>query len=170
VGTPTSKTEVLLTSEFELVKQYLEIDTIGRPLYLYTGPANAKDGAPVLVTEMLYIDSTSTLLKAKKDGYAQWSTLYVPDSLFTVPDVFTEKTAIIQTLQKELSKQHQLLDSQMRPLRIYEGPVFMKTGSPCKVTEYIYQNATSSLMKGKKESYATWDESWIPDTLFTVDY
>ncbi len=165
-----SKTELLIVSEKELIKQYQLIDGAGRPEKLYTAPHWAKNGDPCLVTEFIYIDGFSNTLKGKIDGYTTWSITFVPDSLFTVPDIFYSKTQQIITNENELTKQYQELDGQMRPSRIYEAAIFAKQGTPCKVTEYIYQNPTSVIFKGKKESYLTWDESWVPDSAFTVSF
>lgn len=170
MGTPTTKTEILLSTEKELIKQYLELDAFGRPGILYTAVTNAKTGAPCLICEFIYEADDNTILRGKKDGYSTWNESFVPDSDFTVDEVYISKTQQIQTIEKNLTKQYQQIDGQMRPVRIYEAIVSAKTGDPCLVTEYIYQNPTSSVIKGKKESYAQWDESFVPDSLFTVSF
>lgn len=169
MGTPTTKTEMLLTSEHELVKQYQLLDVENRPSKIYTAPVNARTGDPCLVSEFIYVDDTSTQMLAKKDGYATWDTSFIPDSSFTVTaSVGVSKTQLILTIENEMTKQYQELDGQNRPVRIYEAPVTAIQGTPCKVTEYIYQNPTSSVYLGKKEGYTTWDISWVPDSAFTV--
>lgn len=170
MATPTTRTELLKTVEKELIKQFHELDAFNRPGFLYTASANAKTGDPCLVTEFIYVDTLTSILKGKKEGYSTWSSSFVPDSLFTVPDINYSKTQQIITNEKELTIQYQLLDGQQRPLRIYEAPVTAITGTPCLVTEYIYQNGTSVIIKGKKESYGVWDSSWVPDSAFTVSY
>jgi hypothetical protein len=171
MGKPTTKTELLLTTEHELVKQYQQIDGLGRPNKIYTASVYAKTGDYCLVTELFYQTTTSTVVKGKKEGYAQWSESFIPDSSFTVTDkILTTKTEIIVVNENELAKQYQELDLQDRVVRLYEGPVWVTTGDPVKVTEFIFQNSTSTVFKGKKEGYALWDASWIPDSLFTVDY
>jgi len=165
-----SKTELLVLSEKELIKQYQLLDGAGRPSKLYTAPHWAKTGDPCLVTEFVYVDGSSSTLKGKVDGYDVWSSTFIPDADFTVPDIHYSKTQHIITNENELTKQYQELDGQMRPVRIYEAAIFAKQGTPCKVVEYIYQNATSVIFKGKKESYSNWDESWVPDSSFTVSY
>jgi len=170
LGTPTTRTELLLTVEKELIKQYHELDTFGRPEFLYTAAANAKTGDPCLVTEFLYVDNVSSVSRGKKEGYSVWSESWIPDTDFTVATVKISKTQQILTNGKELTKQYQELDSEDRPVRIYEASVIAVTGTPCLVTEYIYQNGTSTTFKGKKESYAAWDSSWVPDSSFTVSY
>lgn len=165
-----SKTELLIVTEKELVKQYQSIDFLGRPDKLYTAPHWAKAGDPCLVTEFLYQDLVSTNLRGKSEGYDVWDITWVPDSSFSVSDVKISKTEHIITNEKELTKQYQELDGQSRPVRIYEAAVFAIQGTPCKVTEYIYQSPTSTVFKGKKESYSTWDISWVPDSAFTVTY
>lgn len=170
MATPTTKTELLKTVEKELVKQFHELDVFGRPGFLYTAPVYAKTGDPCLVTEFIYVDNVTTILKGKKEGYATWDESFVPDSDFTVATVVISKTEHIMTNEKELTKQYQEIDGQNRPVKLYEASVSAKQGSPCKVTEYTYQSPTSTYLKGKKESYSTWDASWVPDSVFTVSY
>lgn len=170
MATPTTKTELLATVEKELIKQYHELDVFGRPGFLYTAPVYAKTGDPCLVTEFLYIDDDSSTLKGKKEGYSTWNETFVPDSSFTVETVKISKTQHILTNEKTLTKQYQELDGQLRPSKIYEVVVTAKTGDPCLVTEYVYQSPASTTVKGKKESYALWDASWVPDSAFTVSY
>lgn len=171
MATPTSKTEILKMSENELIKQYQLVDILGRPYKLYTAPTNAANGAPCLVTEFIYQSPTSTIMKGKIEGYSNWDKDFVPDTDFTVSvPLDGSKTAMILTKENELTKQYQELDGQDRPIRIYEASVIAVTGSPCLVTEYTYQNPTSTVFKGKKEALATWDASWVPDSSFTVEY
>jgi len=171
LGTPTTKTELLKTSEHELVKQYQVLDAFGRPSLLYTAATNALHGDPCLVTEFVYVDTTSTQIKGKLDGYATWDEDFVPDSSFTVSvPTSSSKTQFILVKENEITKQYQELDGQNRPVRVYEASVIARTGSPCLVTEYIYQSPTSTVFKGKKEAYSAWDVTWIPDSSFTVSY
>jgi hypothetical protein len=165
-----SKTDLLKSSEFEYVKQYQLLDAFGRSSKIYTAPVYAKTGDPCLVTEILYQSDTTTIVRAKKEGYTTWDTSFVPDSLFVLPTPSGSKTALIKTNDYELTKQYQELDSEGRPFRIYSAAVFAETGTPCKVTEYVYQNATSTIFRGKKEGEATWDASFVPDSSFTVGY
>ena len=171
MGTPTTKTELIKTVEKELIKQFQLLDILGRPYKLYTASTNALNGDPCLVTEFIYQSPTSTVMKGKKEGYSQWDTTFVPDSSFTVSiPKDASKTLLLVTKGNELTKQYQELDGQNRPVRIYEASVIAVTGSPCLVTEYIYQNPTSTVFKGKKEAVGTWDSSWVPDSAFTVNY
>jgi len=87
-----------------------------------------------------------------------------------VNQVPSTKTELIKMAENELVKQYQLLDGQGRPFKVYTAPVAAVTGTPCLVTEFIYQNPTSTVMKGKKEGYSEWDSTWVPDSAFTVDY
>ena len=162
---------MLLTSAHELIKQYQTLDAQDRPSKIYTAPVNAVTGDPCLVSEFVYVDSVSSQVLAKKEGYDTWSTSFVPDSSFTVgASLGSNKAELIIVIENELTKQYQEIDGQNRPVRIYDAPVNAVTGTPCKVTEYIYQNATSNVFKGKKEGYATWDITWVPDSAFTVSY
>lgn len=171
MSTPTTKTELIKTAEKELIKQFQLLDIQGRPSKLYTASTNAKNGDPCLVTEFIYQNSSSTIMKGKKEGYSQWDTTFVPDASFTVSVSPVEsKTLFIITKRNELTKQYVELDGQDRPVRVFEASVIAVTGSPCLVTEYIYQNATSTVFKGKKEAMSTWDESLVPDSSFTVGF
>lgn len=170
MATPTTRTELLQTVEKELIKQHQALDSFGRPEFLYTAPVYAKSGDNCLVTEFLYVDNVSSTLKGKKEGYSLWSVDFIPDSDFTVATVQISKTQQIMTNEKELTKQYQELDGQGRPSKVYEAPVTAIDGTPCLVTEYIYQSPTSTIFLGKKESYSVWDTSWVPDSSFTVSY
>lgn len=171
MATPTTKTELLKTAEHEVIKQYQQLDTYGRPWKLYTASSNAIQGDPCLVTEFLYVDTITTTLKGKLDGYTTWDTDFVPDSSFTVsvPKQIS-KTHLIIVKENEITKQYQELDGQNRPVRVYEAPVNAVTGSPCLVTEYVYHSPSSTVFKGKKEAYSTWNVTWIPDSSFTVSF
>lgn len=166
-----NKTEMIITSEHELVKQYQLLDLQNRPSKVYTAPTNAKSGDPCIVTEYIYADAITTLVQGKTQGYDVWDESWVPDANFTVT-VAEEmsKTELLILRTNELTKEFQLLDGQNRPFKVFQASVIAKTGSPCIVTEYIYQNPTSTTLKGRKEAYSTWDESWVPDSAFTVDY
>lgn len=171
MATPTTKTELIKTSEHELIKLYQLVDGQDRPYKIYTASTNAVQGDPCLVTEIIYSSPTSTMVLAQKEAYDSWDTSWIPDNSFTVSVPLDEsKTAIILTLENELTKQYLEIDGQDRPLRLYEALVSTIDGGPCKVTEYIYQNATSTTLLGKKEGYAEWDITWIPDSAFTVNY
>jgi hypothetical protein len=171
MGTPTTKTELLIISEHELIKQHQAFDGLGRPQFIYTAPVWAKNGDPCLVTEIIYLSSLNEQIKGKKEGYTSWDINFVPDSVFTVDStLLTSKTEIIVVNENELTKQYMEIDAQDRPFKIYEGPVWITTGDPCKVTEYIYPNLTSTSFKGKKEGYSLWDASWVPDSSFTVSF
>lgn len=171
MATPTTKTELIKTGEHELIKVYQLLDAQNRPFKIYTTSTNASDGDPCLVTEIIYVDTLSTQVLAQKEGYDVWDSSWIPDSAFTVSIAVDEsKTALIKTLENELTKQYQEIDGQNRPLRIYEALVSTGDGGPCKVTEYIYQNPTSSTILGKKEAMANWDITWVPDSAFTVNF
>ena len=169
--TVSSKTELIKSTEHELVKQYQELDIIGRPKFLFTAPTDAVNGAPCLVTEFLYMDDTSTQVRGKTEGYDVWDTSWIPDSSFSINNsLVPTKTELIKVNENELSKEYTELDGQNRILRVYRAPVAAETGDPCIVTEYIYQNPTSNIFLGRKEGYTQWDESWIPDSSFTVGF
>lgn len=171
VGQPQDGSEFLVTSEHELIKRFQLLDVYGRPHKLYTASSNALNGDPCLVSEFIYVDNITTILKGKIEGFANWDNSFVPDSSFTVSvPKDASKTLLLVTRENEITKQYQEIDGQNRPVRIYEASVIAVTGSPCLVTEYIYYNPTSTVYKGMKEAYATWDATWVPDSAFTVSF
>jgi hypothetical protein len=82
MATPTTKTELLKTHAAELVKQYIEFDGQGRTSKVYTAYTNAPDGAPCEVTEYIYTGPATTIVMARKEGYATWDGTW--DASFTV--------------------------------------------------------------------------------------
>lgn len=82
MGTPSTKTELLKTHAGELVKQYVEFDGQSRQSKVYTAYTNAADGAPCEVTEYIYTGPATTVVKARKEGYATWDATW--DADFTV--------------------------------------------------------------------------------------
>lgn len=83
---PTTLTELLKSHENELVKQYQELDGQGRVSRIYTAMTFAKTGDPCLVTELIYVNPTSTTVLGRKEGHATWDVAWIPDSLFTVSE------------------------------------------------------------------------------------
>lgn len=82
MATPKTKSELLKSHARELVKQYIELDLQGRTSKVYTAYTNATDGAPCEVTEYIYNGPTSTVVIARKEGYATWDGSW--DASFTV--------------------------------------------------------------------------------------
>jgi hypothetical protein len=82
MATPKTKTELLKSHANELVKQYIEFDGQGRSSKVYTAYTDAVHGAPCEVTEYIYNSPTSTVVKARKEGYAAWDSAW--DADFTV--------------------------------------------------------------------------------------
>lgn len=79
---PTSKTELLTTHLHELTKVYVEVDGQSRPSKTYTAKTDAVDGDACLVTEYIYLNSTSTQVIARKEAYDTWDGTW--DADFTV--------------------------------------------------------------------------------------
>lgn len=82
MATPTTKTELLKSHAKELVKTYVEFDGQGRPSKNYTAYTNARHGDPCEVTEYIFNGPTSTVIKARKEGYSTWDSAW--DADFTV--------------------------------------------------------------------------------------
>lgn len=78
------------------------------------------------------------------------------------------KTALLKTHAHSLIKQYVLLDVMGRTWKIYTAYTSAKTGDPCEVTEYIYTTPISTTVLGKKEGADFWDETWIPDSVFSI--
>ena len=79
----------------------------------------------------------------------------------------TTETELLKTHSSELVKQYIELDGQQRPSKVYTASRNAVDGSPCEVTEYVYQSPTSTQIKGRKEGYSVWDEAWV-DAEFTI--
>ena len=82
MAAPTTKTELLRSHAHELVKVYIEFDGQDRPSKQYVASVTVLDGGLCQVTEYIYKDSTSTQVKAMKEGYSLWDTDWEAD--FTV--------------------------------------------------------------------------------------
>ncbi len=82
MATPKTKSELLKSHAGELVKQFIELDGQGRPSKVYTAYTNAIHGGPCEVTEYIYQDPLSTVIKARKEGYSTWDSAW--DADFTV--------------------------------------------------------------------------------------
>lgn len=94
MGTPTTKTEVLLTILREISKQHIEYDVSSRISRIFTAPSEAIGGDPCHVREFLYYGVTLTV-KGRKEGYAAWDSAWdSPPSLvnFLVDDLSNQLT------------------------------------------------------------------------------
>jgi hypothetical protein len=79
------------------------------------------------------------------------------------------KTAqeLLKSHANEQVKQHILLDTQGRPQFTFTTYVGAVEGDPCMADEYIYKDATSTVVIGRQERVYKWKAAW--DTNFTFD-
>lgn len=77
-------TEQLLSQAKSLVKQYIEFDGYGRTSKVYTASTNARNGTPCTVTEYIYVNPSSSVIKARKEGHSTWNAAW--DADFTVEE------------------------------------------------------------------------------------
>lgn len=68
----------------------------------------------------------------------------------------TTSTELLKSHKEELVKQFIELDPEGRPSKVYTAPVHIKDGEACLVTEYEYQNPTSTIIIKRREGYGTW--------------
>ena len=69
-------TELLKTHEHEQVKQYVITDAQGRDKFNFTTYIGAKEGDPCLVTEYVYINGTTTRVKARQERVYKWKAIW----------------------------------------------------------------------------------------------
>lgn len=74
-------------------------------------------------------------------------------------DTPTTKTELLKSQLHELVKQYISYDVSDRPEYVYTASSDAADGTPCTVTQYVYDGATSRVLK-RKESYSNWDASW----------
>lgn len=86
-----SKTEVLLTIQNEISKDYVAFDGLGRVSKIYVAPSDAIDGDICLVKEFIYY-GVSTKVKGRKEGYDVWSS-----SFDSIPDLLTDDLSNLLT-------------------------------------------------------------------------
>lgn len=82
-------------------------------------------------------------------------------------EIVKTKTEILKSLERQQLKQHIVHDSQSRPQFIFEAPIDTKDGEPCLVTEYVYINATESIVIDRQERQYRWKAVW--DAGYTFD-
>ncbi len=79
----------------------------------------------------------------------------------------TDRQMLLDSLQRGQTKQHVIVDIALRPVFIFEAPINAKEGAACLVTELVYVNADSSVVKDRQERVYTWKDAWDGD--FTFD-
>ena len=69
-------------------------------------------------------------------------------------------------------KQHIVTDSQGRVKFIFTAPIGAQANDPCTVTEYVYLNATSTIVIDRQERNYLWQAAWGSGFVFdpTVVY
>ena len=101
MGTPTTKTEVLVTILKEINKQHVNFDTLGRPSIVYTARVDAITGDPCHLREYIYYGITTTV-KGRKEGYGQWSSTFDGSVFFLTDDLFNLLTDDLGNLLVEI--------------------------------------------------------------------
>ncbi len=91
MGTPTTKTEVLLTILKEINKKHTEYDGLNRPSIAYTARIGAITGTPCHVIDYIYYGLTS-VVKGRKEGYGTWQSTFDGDQALLTDDLFNELT------------------------------------------------------------------------------
>lgn len=66
------------------------------------------------------------------------------------------RTSLLKAHLHELTKTYVELDGQDRPYRIYTARTDASDQEPCLVTEYVYKDATSSIVIKRKEDDGVW--------------
>lgn len=77
------------------------------------------------------------------------------------------KTDILQTIRREMNKEHLEYDVANRISKKYIAPIFAEDQDPCFVVEYIYYGLTL-YVKGRKEGEGQWSGAF-DETSFLVD-
>lgn len=75
MGTPTTKTELLMQIRKELAKEYISYNVNSLPERKYTAPSYAVDGTPCFVVEYIY-HPIEAIIIGRKEGYATWSSSF----------------------------------------------------------------------------------------------
>ena len=90
-----------------------------------------------------------------------------PDDIVEV-----DRSALLQSLEGQMLKQHAVHDANGRVVLLFECPVDTPDGGPCLVTEYVYLSASSTQVKDRQESHYRWKAAWESDFVFdqTADY
>jgi hypothetical protein len=70
-----------------------------------------------------------------------------------------DRTSNLKTTAYELVKQYVEYDASDRTEYVYTAHTDAADGTPCTVTQYVYDGVSSRVIK-RKESNATWDETW----------
>jgi hypothetical protein len=70
-----AKTTFLTTGKNEYIKTFIEYDALSRMEYIYEAHADARDGAPCLVTQYAY-DGTSQRVVKTKEYHGTWLAAY----------------------------------------------------------------------------------------------
>lgn len=73
---------------------------------------------------------------------------------------------VLQTLLGQNTKTYIVFDISGRPHLVYQAPSTAEDGTPCMLTEYIYDGVNSTTIKATKEVTSEWDSDF--DAEFTV--
>lgn len=72
----TTPTELLKTLEGQQLKQHIVHDVQNRPQLIFEAPVDAKEGAPCLVTELVYINGTESIVIKKQERVYKWKAVW----------------------------------------------------------------------------------------------
>lgn len=81
--------------------------------------------------------------------------------------IVTTPTELLKSLEGQQLKQHIVVDSEGRSKFVFEAPVDAVENTPCLTTEYVYLNATSSVVIDRQERVYRWKTAW--DGNYTFD-
>lgn len=74
-------------------------------------------------------------------------------------ELYDSKTDLLTSQKHGLVKSYIEYDGFNRMSKIYTGGTDIAHGTPCTLTEYVYDGASVRITK-RKESKATWDSAW----------
>ena len=77
-----TKGEILKSLEGQQLKQHIVHDLQSRAQFVFEAPIDAKDGAPCLCTELVYIDLTEAIVISKQERQYRWKAIWDSKFLF----------------------------------------------------------------------------------------
>lgn len=77
-----SRTELLVSLQNEQTKQHTVFDGSGRPKFIFEAPSVAKDGAPCLCTEYVYLNPTGSTVRTRQERVYRWNATWETGMVF----------------------------------------------------------------------------------------
>lgn len=71
-----SKTDTLITSRNEMVKQHVVLDASSRAKFVFTAALNTPNGGTCEVTEYIYVSPSSTIIIGRQEQKGVWNTAW----------------------------------------------------------------------------------------------